>query len=227
MDWDCRLMTSTCASAPRPSLCADLGLMNLGDLFPTFPTQALSEGGASGAGRQVGPLPRAADAPTSKLPTGVCHMLPAPLAFWIINVPACALFTALSLRLQVSGDLFVMPSLPDYPEASSGAPSHQHRRGRSQDAAGQQGSGGAGGSGARGGGLLMLGADEPDLQLEGLGRYDLELMWVLRRSHGLYPLCYSCKRLGLFDVEGTISGTVVRDVAPLSCLPPPVIPPLL
>ncbi|KAL4426043.1 hypothetical protein ABPG77_007839 [Micractinium sp. CCAP 211/92] len=107
---------------------ADLGLMNLGDLFPTFPTQALSEGGASGAGRQV------------------------------------------------SGDLFVMPSLPDYPEASSGAPSHQQRRGRSRDAAGQHGSGGAGGSGARGGGLLMLGADEPDSQLEGLGRYDLELM---------------------------------------------------
>lgn len=88
--------------------------------------------------------------------------------------------------LQVGGDLFVMPSLPDGPEASSGAPS------RGRGAAAQEASGGAGGSGAGARGLLMLGAEEPDLQLEGLGRYDLELMWVLKHS-----LCTFAFRFGL------------------------------
>lgn len=83
-----------------------------------------------------------------------------------------------------------MPSVPDEPEASSGAPSRAQRRGRGRGAAGLEASDGAGGSGAhRGGGLLMLGAEEPDLCLEGLARYDLELMWAARPclcSHKLF-----------------------------------------
>lgn len=69
--------------APLPS--ADLGLMNLGDLFPTFPTQALSEGGASGAGGQVGAHRKALHAPTwpcgastSRLLAGVRQVMPTP-----------------------------------------------------------------------------------------------------------------------------------------------------
>lgn len=62
---DARRSECICVSCPdlathgwpalRPPPGADLGLMNLEDLFPTFHTRALSEGGASGAGGQVGP----------------------------------------------------------------------------------------------------------------------------------------------------------------------------